>query len=69
MQFAFCRVIINERIHWSSDEDLKVELAAAAISRKQYDQIKQNLHFADNSKIDANDEMFKRRPLMNKFNQ
>lgn len=59
----------QERMYWSGDEDLGVQIVSAAMPRNKYDTIKQNIHFADNSNIDKTDKMFKLRPLMNILNE
>ncbi|KAF2890518.1 hypothetical protein ILUMI_15655 [Ignelater luminosus] len=59
----------QERMHWCEDEDLEVQIISAAIPRNRYYQIKQNIHFANNSNIDKSDKMFKLRPLMNISNE
>lgn len=58
----------QERMYWSTEEDLGLDIVSAAMSRNKYDQIKQNIHFADNSHIVTTDKMFKLRPLMNILN-
>uniref|UniRef100_A0A0K0ELN5 DDE_Tnp_1_7 domain-containing protein n=1 Tax=Strongyloides stercoralis TaxID=6248 RepID=A0A0K0ELN5_STRER len=59
----------QERMYWCNEEDLGLEIVSKAMPRNKYDQIKQNIHFVDNSKIDTTDKMFKLRPLMNILNE
>lgn len=64
----------QERMYWSSDEDLGIPSVQKAMSRDRFLQIKRFLHLADNSKINnSTDRMYKLRPLINalinKFSQ
>lgn len=56
----------SERAYWSLDEDLGVSLVPRTMSRNRFLEIKQNLHFADNSLANnSTDKMFKLRPICN----
>ena len=59
----------RERMYWSLDEDVSVPIINNSISRNRFHEIKKHLHFADNSKIDKEDKMYKLRPLVDILNQ
>jgi len=56
------------RLYWSSDPDVHNALITEAMRRNRFDQFMQNLHFADNAKINS-DKYYKVRPLFNELNQ
>lgn len=43
-------------MYWSSDEDVRSDFVADAISRDRFEQILSFLHFTDNMKLDKNEE-------------
>ncbi|KAJ8909335.1 hypothetical protein NQ315_013451 [Exocentrus adspersus] len=54
----------QQKMYWSLDEDLGVEIVSKCMSRNRFLEIKKFLHFADNTKIDKKDKMYKLRSLM-----
>lgn len=58
----------QERMYWSLDEDLRIELVTKCMSRNRYLEIKRYLHLADNELLNKDDKLFKIRPLMNILN-
>lgn len=64
----------REKMYWSLDEDIKVEVVSKAMSRNRFQEIKRNLHLVDNNEAEkTTDKMFKVRKLsdilIKKFNQ
>lgn len=62
------------RHYWSTNPLLSVPFIANVMTRKRYDEIKTNLHFANNEnqpdRTDSNfDRAFKVRPIINHFNK
>ena len=57
----------RERLYWSLDEDLHVEIVSQCMARNRYLDIKKYLHVNDNTQIN-DDRMYKVRPLMDKLN-
>jgi hypothetical protein len=61
----------GKRLYWESAGDMRNELVYNAMRRERFVQIMRFLHFADNTKPDMADKMWKLRPLMkllqNKF--
>lgn len=59
----------RERMHWSLDRDLRVDIVANSMLRNRYYNIKKCLHLADNSNLHFSDKLAKIRPLMIKLNK
>lgn len=59
----------QQRMCWSLDEDLGVEIVSKCMSRNRFLEIKRYLHLADNTKINKKDKMYKLRPLMDALNK
>lgn len=54
----------RERLYWTLDDDVAVDIVTKCMSRNKFTDIKRNLHFADNSLADQTQEkLFKVRPL------
>ncbi|KAG5900222.1 hypothetical protein JTB14_008104 [Gonioctena quinquepunctata] len=68
--FMGYHILPNVESHWSTAEDLKVELVAKTMSRNRFQSILSNLHLNDNSIIPNNntDKLYKVRPLINSLN-
>lgn len=60
----------QEQLYWCEDEDVCIEAVRKCFTRNRYLEIKKNLHFNDNAKLDttANPD-FKISPLMQKMNE
>lgn len=58
----------RERLYWSLDEDLHVDIVSKCMSRNRYLEIKKYLHINDNTQIN-DDRMYKVRPLMDMLNK
>ena len=56
------------RLFWSSAPDVHNDLIAQSMRRNKFEAILQNLHFADNTKIDS-DRYYKIRPLFIELNK
>lgn len=54
----------QQRMYWSLDKDLGVEIISKSMSRNRFLEIKRYLHLANNDNVDKNDKMFKLRPRM-----
>lgn len=67
--FSGYHQVPSERMYWSRDDDLGVEIIRNAMARNRYIKIKAMLHFANNDKLDKTDRLFKIRPLVNKINE
>ena len=63
------RPVPARRMYWSSDEDVRSDFVADAISRDRFEQILSFLHFTDNMKLDKNDKLAKLRPLIKYLNE
>jgi hypothetical protein len=57
------KTVPNERLYWTTDEDLSSDFISSKMSRNRYLNIKQSLHLAKNSALDKNDKFSKVRPL------
>ena len=51
------------RLFWEKDEDVGVAMVYEAMSRKDFEEIKRYIHFADNGNLDNNDKFAKVRKL------
>lgn len=58
----------RERLYWSLDEDLHVNVVSNCMSRNRFLEIKKYLHINDNTRIN-DDRMYKVRPLMEMLNK
>ena len=58
------RPVPARRMYWSSDEDVRSDFVADAISRDRFEQILSFLHFTDNMKLDKNEKLAKLRLLI-----
>ena len=56
------------RLFWSNAPDVHNDLVAQSMRRNKFEAILQNLHFADNTKIDS-DRYYKIRPLFTELNK
>lgn len=54
----------SRRFYWDQKEDMGVPMVKNAMRRNRFEQILRFLHFADNTKINPDDKMWKLRPLM-----
>ena len=63
------RPVPARRLYWSSDEDVRSDFVADAISRHRFEQIMSFLHFTDKMKLDKNDKLAKLRPLIKYLNE
>ena len=59
----------REDMFWSLDPDCNVHVVRNSLSRKQFRDIKKNLHLQDNSDLDKNDKLGKVRPYLNLLNK
>lgn len=59
----------SERNYWSLDEDLGVPVVSNAMSRNRFQDIKRNIHLANNDNLNQIDKMAKLRPLISLLNQ
>ncbi|KAJ8956555.1 hypothetical protein NQ318_019279 [Aromia moschata] len=59
----------RERLFWSLDEDVSIPCVSTAMSRNRFQEIKKYLHFADNSKLDKSDKLYKMRPMVTMLNK
>lgn len=66
--FSGYHKIPRERLYWSLDEDVGVRFVSNVMSRNRFQEIKKFLHFADNTKLDKSDKMYKLRPVMARLN-
>jgi DNA excision repair protein ERCC-6 len=62
--------LTSERLYWSQDEDLGLEIVKKAMSRNKYKKLKSMIRFQDNDLVNENkyDRGFKIRPLMEMIN-
>ena len=56
-------------MYWSLDADITNPAVAEAMSRNRFRDILKNLHFADNTKMSADDKFAKVRPLIDHLNE
>ena len=56
------------RLFWSNAPDVHNDMVAQSMRRNKFEAILQNLHFADNTKIDS-DRYYKIRPLFTELNK
>ena len=59
----------REDMYWSLDPDCNIHVVRNLLSRKQFRDIKKNLHLQDNSEFDKNDKLSKMRPYLNLLNK
>ena len=59
----------QQRMYWSTDEDLYTPLVSNAMSRNRFEEIKRFLHCADNSNLNTADKMAKIRPFLDLVNK
>ncbi|KAJ8934302.1 hypothetical protein NQ318_000868 [Aromia moschata] len=59
----------REPMYWGVDDDVCVPFVASSMSRNIFQEIKRYIHFADNTKLDKSDKMYKMRPLLNLLNK
>lgn len=57
----------SKRCYWETRLDTRNELVVNAMRRDRFLEIFRFIHFADNTKINKNDKMFKLRPLIDLF--
>lgn len=57
----------SKRHYWDINEDLSNKLVTEVMRRNRFDEIQKYIHFANNTKIDESDKMWKLRPLMDKL--
>ena len=62
------RPVPARRMYWSSDEDVRSDFVADAISRDRFEQNLTFLHFTDNMKLDKNDKLAELHPLIKYLN-
>lgn len=55
-------------MYWSSEEDKGLDVVKNCMSRNRFQNIKRNLHLADNSALDKKDKFAKLRPFFDKVN-
>lgn len=60
-------VLPGKRFYWDSNSDMRNELVYNAMRRNRFLAICRFLHFADNSKPDRSDKIWKMRPFMDKI--
>ena len=51
------------RMFWEKEEDISLSIIYESISRKEFEDIKQYIHFADNNQLDTKDKFEKVRKL------
>ena len=59
----------NERLYWSTDEDVGVAAVYEKMSRNRFQEIKRFFHLSDNSCLDPNDKLAKLRPFLEIFQE
>ena len=59
----------REDMYWSLDPDCNIYVVRNSLSRKQFRDIKKNLHLQDNSDLEKNDKLCKVRPYLNLLNK
>ena len=59
----------REDMYWSLDPDCNIHVVRNSLSRKQFRDIKKNLHLQNNSDLDKNDKLCKVRPYLNLLNK
>lgn len=57
----------NERLYWSTDEDVGVPVVFEKMSRNKFQEIKRYFHLSDNSCLNPNDKLAKLRPFLDIF--
>ena len=58
----------REDMYWSLDPDCNTTIVRNSLCRKQFRDMKKNLHLKDNSELDTNDKLSKVRPYLNLLN-
>ena len=56
-------------MYWEHNEDTHNTTVLSLLSRNRFDEMMQNLHFADNSNLDKEDKFAEVRPLIDKLNE
>ena len=59
----------RQRQYWSKDDDIECNLVARSMSRNTFENIKRNLHFANNENLREGDKMAKVQPLYEQLNR
>lgn len=61
-------MVPRRRLYWSSEQDVRNDMIANAMSRNRFDDILANLHCADNTDLQPEDRFSKVRPLISSIN-
>lgn len=61
-------MVPRRRLYWSSEQDVRNDMIASAMSRNRFDEILSNLHCADNTDLQSDDRFSKVRPLISSIN-
>ena len=69
--FSGYHTLLSERVYWSEEKDLGLDIVRNAFSRKAYLTLKSVIHFQDNSPAQKNKEekTFKIKPLVDLLNK
>ena len=59
----------RRRLYWSSENDVRNDMIANAMSRNRFDEILSKLHFANNAELPESDRFGKVRPLISHLNE
>ena len=59
----------RQRMYWEKSEDFQIPIIGKSLSRSRFEQIKRNLHFANNEDLPAGDKAAKVRPLLEELNR
>lgn len=60
----------RERLYWSNDDDLGIDIVTSCMSRNRFEELKKFFHLADNSNArTTSDKLFKIRPVMEILNE
>lgn len=58
----------HPELHWSLDEDLRATFVSQKMTKNRYKEIKQYIHFADNTKLPRKNTLGKLKPLFDMLN-
>ena len=64
-----CMNLPRQPVYWEHNEDTHNTTVSSLLSPNRFEETMQNLHLADNSNLDKEDNFVKMRPLIDKLNE